>query len=69
MIFVTHTGKKRNSDRFFLARKTEGKRTLSGDRRRWEVNIKIVLEEIVWEVVEWVYLAQDRDKWSALGTG
>jgi hypothetical protein len=26
------------------------------------------LDEIVWEVVEWIYLAQDRIKWMALGT-
>jgi len=27
----------------------------------------MVLEEIVWEVVDWIYLAQDRDRWMALG--
>jgi hypothetical protein len=29
-------------------------------------NIKIDLREIGWDVVDWVYLAQDRDQWSAL---
>lgn len=66
-MFVTHTGEKRNSDTV-LAKKTEGKRPLSAAGRRWEVNIKMVLEEIVWEVLDWIYLAADRYKWMALET-
>jgi hypothetical protein len=29
-------------------------------------NIRIDLREIVWEGVDWMHLAQDRDQWWAL---
>jgi hypothetical protein len=29
-------------------------------------NIKIDLREIVWDGIDWIDLAQDRDKWRAL---
>jgi hypothetical protein len=29
-------------------------------------NIKIYLREIVWVCMEWIDLAQDRDRWRAL---
>jgi hypothetical protein len=45
-----------------LVRKLEGKRQLRRSRRRWEDNIRIDLREIVWEVVDWIHLAQDRDQ-------
>jgi hypothetical protein len=34
-------------------------------RPRWEDNIKKVLMEIGWEGVDWIHLAQDRDRWRA----
>jgi hypothetical protein len=49
-----------------LVGKSEGKRQLGRPRRRWEDNIRIDLRQIEWEVVDWVYLAQDRDQWRAL---
>jgi hypothetical protein len=33
---------------------------------RWEDNIRMNLEEIGWEDVDWIQLAQDRDQWWAL---
>jgi hypothetical protein len=30
---------------------------------RWEDNIGTDLKEIVWEGVDWMHLAQDRDQW------
>jgi hypothetical protein len=33
----------------------------SEDRRRREDNIKMDLREAWWNVVDWIYLAQDRD--------
>jgi hypothetical protein len=36
-----------------------------GDRRRWKDNIKIDLQEVVWGM-DWIKLAQDRDRWRAL---
>ena len=40
-----------------------GKRKTYQVRHRWEDNIKISLQEILWFGVEWVNLAQDWDKW------
>jgi hypothetical protein len=34
--------------------------------RRREGNIRMNLREIVWEVVEWIHLAQNKDQWQAL---
>jgi hypothetical protein len=45
-----------------LPGKHEGKRPLGRCRRRWEDNIRMDLREIVWEGVEWMHLAQDRDQ-------
>jgi hypothetical protein len=33
---------------------------------KWKDNIKIDLRKIGWDVMEWIYLAQDRDKYRAL---
>jgi hypothetical protein len=35
-------------------------------RRRWEDNIKIDLQEVGWGDMDWIDLAQDRDRWRAL---
>jgi len=31
-------------------------------RRRWEDNIGMDLRETVWEFMDWIYLAQERDQ-------
>jgi hypothetical protein len=49
-----------------LVGKPEGKRSLGRFRRRWEGNITMDLTEIRWEVVEWIYLAEDRNQWQAV---
>jgi len=46
--------------------KPEGKRTFGRTRRRWEDNIKMDLQEMVLGVMDWIELAQDRDRWRAL---
>jgi hypothetical protein len=46
--------------------KPEGKRPLGRPRRRWVDNIKMDLLEIGWNGLDWIALAQDRDKWRAL---
>jgi hypothetical protein len=46
--------------------KPEGKRPLGTRRRRWVDNIKIDLFQIGWGGVDWIGLAQDRDKWRPL---
>jgi hypothetical protein len=45
-----------------LVGKPEGKRLLGRPKRRWEGNIRMDSREIVWEVVDWICLAQDRDQ-------
>jgi hypothetical protein len=49
-----------------LVGKPEGRRPLGRPRRRWEDGIRMDLEESVWGGVEWIQLAQDRDRWRAL---
>jgi hypothetical protein len=49
-----------------LIGKPEGNRSLGGHRLKSEYNIKIDLREIQLEVVYWIHVAQDRDRWRAL---
>ena len=49
-----------------LVGKPEGKRPLGRPRRRWEDNIKIDLQEVGCWGMDWIELAQDRDRWRAL---
>jgi hypothetical protein len=49
-----------------LLGKLEGKRRLGRPRCRWVDNIKMTLVKIGWGSVDWIDLAQDRDKWRAL---
>jgi hypothetical protein len=46
--------------------KPEGKRTQGRPRCRWVNNIKMDLREIGCDGINWIDLAQDRDKWRAL---
>jgi hypothetical protein len=45
--------------------KPERKTPLGRPRRRWVNNIEIVLREIGWDGMDWIDLAQDRDRWKA----
>jgi hypothetical protein len=51
-----------------LVGKPEGKRPLGRPRRRWVDNtsIRMDLVEIGWRDVDWIGLAEDRDRWRAL---
>jgi hypothetical protein len=46
--------------------KPAGKRPLGRLRRRWVENVKIDLREIGWGGMDWIDLAQYRDRWRAL---
>ena len=49
-----------------LTGKPTGKRPLGRPRRRWEDNIRMDLEEISINAVNWADSAQDRNYWRAL---
>jgi len=49
-----------------LVQKPEGKRPLQTLTHRWEYNTRMSLGEIGWEVVDQMYLDQDRDQWQNL---
>ena len=49
-----------------LVGKPEGKRPLGRPRRRREYNIKMDFQEVGCEGMDWIDLAQDRDRWWAL---
>jgi hypothetical protein len=50
----------------FGGEKPEEKRTLRRPRRRWEDNIDMdCKEELGWDGVDWIDLAEDMDKWQA----
>jgi hypothetical protein len=68
MIWAGHIAQmeeKRSAYRL-LVRKPEGKRPLGRPRRKWVDNIKVDLGEVGWGGVDWIGLAQDRDKRRAL---
>jgi hypothetical protein len=58
---VARMGEGRNLYRVLVG-KPEGRRPLGRPRRRWEDGIRMDLE-IGWGGVEWIHLAQDRDRW------
>ena len=41
----------------------EGKRPLGRPRHTWEDNIKMDLQEVGFGGMDWIELAQDRDRW------
>jgi hypothetical protein len=45
-----------------LVGKLEGMRPLGRTRRRWEDNIKMHLPEVGWGGIDWIDVAQDRDR-------
>jgi hypothetical protein len=57
-------GEKRGAYMILVGR-PEGRRPLERPRRRWEDNIKMDPQKVGWGM-EWIELAQDRDKWRAV---
>jgi hypothetical protein len=61
---VARMGEKKVAYRISVGR-LEGRLPLGRPRRRWEDNIKIYLQEVGWGM-DWIELAQYRDRWRAL---
>jgi hypothetical protein len=57
-------GEKRGAYRILVGR-PEGKRPLGRPRRRWKNTIKMDLQEVGWGM-DWIELAQDRDRLRAV---
>jgi hypothetical protein len=62
---VARLGEERNVYRVLMG-KPERYRPLGRPRRRWEDGIRGDLMAIGWGSVDWIQLAQDRDRWRAL---
>ena len=62
---VARKGEKRGVYRVLVG-KPEGNRPLGKPRRRWEDNIKMDLQEVGCEGMDWIDLAQDTESWRAL---
>jgi hypothetical protein len=58
---LARIGEKRNACRLLVG-KPEGRRPLGRPRRRWLDNIRMDLVEVGWGDVDWIGLAQDRDR-------
>jgi hypothetical protein len=61
---VARVGETRGVCTVFVG-KPEDKKPLGRPRRRWD-DIKIYLQEVGCGGVDWIELAQDRDRWRAL---
>jgi hypothetical protein len=62
---VARMGEERNVYKVLMG-KPEGKTPLGRPRRRWEDGIRMDLLEDWLGSVDWIQLAQDRDRWRAL---
>jgi hypothetical protein len=68
MRFAGHVARmreKRNACRLLVG-KPEGKRPLGRPRSRWVDNIRMDLGEVGWGDVDWIGLAQDRNRCRAV---
>jgi len=62
---VARMGEERGVYRVLVG-KLEGKRPLGRPRRRWVDNIRMDLQEVGCWYMDWIGLAQDRDRWRTL---
>jgi hypothetical protein len=58
-------GEGRGAYRILVGR-LEGRRPLGRPRHRWEDNIKMDLQEVECGGMDWIDMADDRDRWQAL---
>ena len=59
---VARMGEERGVYRVLVG-KPEGRRPLGRPRRRWVDNIRMDLQEVGCGYMDWIGLAQDRDRW------
>jgi len=62
---VARVGESRGGYRVFVGR-SEGKKPLGRHPRRWRDNIKMDVRNKWSGVMDWIHLAEDRDRWRAL---
>jgi hypothetical protein len=62
---VTSMGEKRKVYKVLVG-KPEGMRPLGRPRRRWEDGVRMDVREIGFGGVDWIRLAQDRNRWRAV---
>ena len=62
---VARMGEERVMHRVLVG-KPEGKRPLGKPRRRWVDNIRMDFQEVGCWYMDWIGLAQDRDRWRTL---
>ena len=65
---VAHIGEERGVRRVLVG-KPVGGRPLGRPRRRWVDNIRMDLQEVGCGHVDWIGLAQERDRWRTLVSG
>jgi hypothetical protein len=67
MSWARHVARmERRGTHMLLVRKPEGKRPPGRTRRRWVDNIRMDLGEVGRGDMDWIDLAQDRNRWRAL---
>jgi len=62
---VAHMGEEKGMYRILVG-KPEERRRLGRTRRRWVDNIRMDLQEVGCGYMDWIGLAQDRDRWQTL---
>jgi hypothetical protein len=63
---VVRMGERTDAYRILVGR-PELRRSLERTRISWEDNIKVDFQEVEWEGMGWTDVAEDRDRWPALG--
>ena len=64
-LYVARMGERRGAYRVLVG-KPEGWNPLGRSRSGWEDNIKMDHREVGWGSMNWIDLAQDRDRWRAV---
>ena len=59
---MARMGDRRCAYRVLVGRR-DGKRPRGRHRNRWDNYIKMEIQEMCWGGMDWIYLAQDRDRW------